>query len=335
MDNVTQWLLASDEPWTVYRTSLDLLGESPSDPAVCSAREKLIRHPQVNELVAAATAWGDTPFKRHNDAGYAIYKISTLADFGLRADDPGMDVVVQKIMAHSSPEGAFQSVVNIPRSFGGDGEDHWTWMVCDSPTLLYSLLAFGLADDPRVQKAIAHLASLVDENGWRCVVDPALGKFRGPGRKTDPCPIANVYALKVLTLVPQLVDSPAAHAGAEMLLSHFANTPPKDDLSLGGAGGGSKYYLFGAGTDYRKLKYPFVWYDLLHVADVLSRFPFARRDPRFARMVDTICSQADADGRYTATSMYLSWKGWSFADKKNPSPWLTFLVHRIVSLRAS
>jgi hypothetical protein len=28
--------------------------------------------------------------------------------------------------------------------------------------------------------------------------------------------------------------------------------------------------------------------------------------------------------------MYRAWKGWSFADKKNPSPWLTLLVHRIL-----
>jgi hypothetical protein len=27
--------------------------------------------------------------------------------------------------------------------------------------------------------------------------------------------------------------------------------------------------------------------------------------------------------------MYKPWKSWSFADKKNPSPWLTFLVLRI------
>ena len=52
--------------------------------------------------------------------------------------------------------------------------------------------------------------------------------------------------------------------------------------------------------------------------------------PRFQEMVDAITSQADADRRYTADSMYLSWKGWSFADKKNPSPWLTLLVLRII-----
>jgi hypothetical protein len=90
-----------------------------------------------------------------------------------------------------------------------------------------------------------------------------------------------------------------------------------------------KFYLFGIGTDFRKLKYPFVWYDILHVADVLSRFPFVGADPRFLEMVDTIYAQADGTGRYTAGSMYQSWKGWSFADKKAASPWLTLLVLRI------
>lgn len=65
------------------------------------------------------------------------------------------------------------------------------------------------------------------------------------------------------------------------------------------------------GTDFRKLKYPFVWYDLLHVVDVLSRFPYARQDERFNEMVAAIQSQADPQGCFTASSMYQSWKGWS------------------------
>jgi hypothetical protein len=65
------------------------------------------------------------------------------------------------------------------------------------------------------------------------------------------------------------------------------------------------------------------------VADVLSRFPFVHADPRFREMVETITAQADQMGRYTASSMYRAWKGWSFADKKHPSPLLTFLALRI------
>jgi hypothetical protein len=144
-----------------------------------------------------------------------------------------------------------------------------------------------------------------------------LGRFKGPGRRGDPCPIANVYSLKVLAQAKELHDHPAALAGAEMLLSHW-------ELR-----GKEKYFLFGIGSDFRKLKYPFVWYDILHVAEVLSHLAWVRKDPRFAEMVRAITSQADEEGRYTASSMYRAWKGWSFADKKHSSPWLTLLVQRI------
>jgi hypothetical protein len=311
------WLLTSPEPWTHYRTLLDFLGRTASDPEVIDARSEMLAHPQVRGLITAASTWGEHPFKRHNDASHPIYALSTLADFGLRADDPGMPEVIAKVMARQSTQGAFQSLVNIAPAFGGSGEDQWTWMACDAPTLLYALLALGLGLEERIQRAVDHLLWLATVDGWKCAAAPEMGKFRGPGRKSDPCPIATVYALKALAMLPELRDGPAAHAGTEMLLGHW--TAPR----------GQKYYLFGMGSDFRKLKYPFVWYDLLHVADVLSRFPFVYSDPRFQQMVATIAAQANAGGQYTASSMYQSWKNWSFADKKAPSPWLTFLAWRI------
>ena len=318
MNDAVQWLLESDEPWTRYRTLLDLLDRPEDDPEVQAARAEMLAHPQVQEMIAEAATWPGYALKRHNDAKHAIYKFSTLADFGVRASDPGMAAGIEAVMAHQSPEGAFQIVVNIPKAFGGTGEDAWTWMLCDAPTLLYALLAIGLGDDERVQRAVEHLVGLVEDNGWRCVATPDLGKkFKGPGRRADPCPIVNVYALKALPQVPELLDSPATRTGVEMLLWHWEHQTER------------KIYMFGIGTDFRKLKYPFVWYDILHVVDVLSRFSFIHADPRFRKMVATITAQADEEDRYTASSMYRAWKGWSFADKKNPSPWLTFLVLRI------
>jgi len=311
-----EWLLQSGEPWTRYRTLVDLLGRPQDDAEVQAARAAMVGHPQVQALAAEAAAWPGYAIRRHNDAGHPLHKLSTLADFGLRVSDPGGAAAVEAVLAHQSPDGAFQSLISIPKAFGGDDQDHWAWVLCDAPTLVSALLAMGLGDDPRVGRAVDHLASLVEENGWRCVAAPELGRFRGPGRKTDPCPIANVYVLKALAQAPGRPDSPAAHAGVEMLLRHWALRAE------------IKPYLFGAGTDYCKLKYPFVWYDILHVTDVLSRFPFTHGDPRLKEMAAVIAAQVDGQGRYTAGSMYQAWKGWSFADKKNPSPWLTFLVVR-------
>jgi len=317
MTETLPWLLESDEPWTRYRTLTDLLDRPQDDAEVQAAQAEMLAHPQVQALVAQAATWGQRPLKRHNDAGHPLYAFSTLADFGLRADDPGLAAGVEKVLAHQSAAGAFQSMLNIHQRYGGSGEDTWTWLACDAPTLLYALLAFGLGTDPPVQHAAQHLADQVDDNGWRCLGGPEVGKFRGPGRKADPCPIANVYALKALSLVPEQLDSSATRTGAEMLLWHWEHQTER------------KLYLFGIGTDFRKLKYPLVWYDILHVADVLSRFPFVHDDPRFREMNETVTAQADDQGRYTARSMYRAWKGWSFADKKEPSPWLTFLVLRV------
>jgi hypothetical protein len=314
---VIQWLLDSDEPWTRYRVYIDLLEKAQDDPAVLQARGEMLDHPLVQKLTSSAASWPGYALKRHNDARHLLYTLSTLADFGIRHDDPGMESALDKVLAHQSPEGAFQTKVRLYKRFGGLDGEYWTWMACDAPTLTYTLLTMGMDDDPRVRQAVDNLFGQVQDNGWRCKAAPELSTFRGPGRREDPCPIANVYAMKVLSLRPEWIDSEAAQLGAEMLLGHWEIQ------------GQRKMYLFGIGTDFRKLKYPFVWYDILHVTDVLSRFPFAHKDQRYKEMEQTITNQADEDGLYTAASMYMAWKGWSFANKKFPSPWLTFLVMRI------
>ncbi|NBD36022.1 MAG: hypothetical protein GVY30_08475 [Chloroflexi bacterium] len=319
MADPIEWLLNSDEPWTRYRTLVDLLDRPEDDAEVRAARAAMAAHPQVRALIEQAAAWPGFALKRHNDAKHPIYALSTLADFGLRASDPGISAIVEAVMAHQSEEGAFQTKLRLYKRFGGLDGEYWTWMACDAPTLLYALLAFGLTgdEDERVQRAVNHLVGLAEDNGWRCKAAPELGDFKGPGKREDPCPIANVYALKALSQAPELIESPAARAGAEALLWHWGPDCER------------KVYLFGLGAFFRRLKYPFVWYDILHVVDVLSRFPFVHDDPRFQEMVATLTAQADDAGRYTAASMYRAWKGWSFADKKTPSPWLTFLVRRI------
>ncbi|MBN1313868.1 MAG: hypothetical protein JXA42_00300 [Anaerolineales bacterium] len=317
-NEIITWLVESGEPWTQYRTLVDLVGLQEDEPRVMNARQAMIAHPQIRAMIDELPSWPGYPLKRHNDAKHPLYKLSTLADMGIRHDDPGIPAVLELVLANQSPEGAFQILINIAKAFGGSGEDEWTWISCDAPTILYVLLAMGLGYDPSVQRAVEHLVGLVEDGGWRCKAAPKLGKFKGPGRKDDPCPIVNVYALKALAQVPALGNSDAVRTGVEMLLNHWEQRKEK------------KYFLFAMGTDFGKLKYPFIWYDILHVVDVLSRFPWIRSDKRFEEMVDTIAAQADSQGRFTASSMYTAWKGWSFADKKNNSPWLTFLVWRIL-----
>lgn len=312
-----QWLLDCHEPWTRYRTRLDLLDAGQQDPAVQSDRAEMLAHPQMQALMRTAAEWPGYALKRHNDAKHPMVACGTLLDFGFRADDPGIKPVVDAILSHASEDGPFESLVFVSKAFGGLNREQWSWMACDAPTMLTILLGLGLGAEPAVQRAVDHLLDSQEENGWRCKAAASLGTFRGPGRKDDPCPIANVLALKALSLLPDMVECHAARVGASMLLDHWENQRER------------KIYMFGIGTDFRKLKYPFIWYDILHVVEVLSRFPHVYADERFQAMVSCILEQADEAWRFTAGSMYMAWKGWSFADKKAPSPWLTFLVARI------
>ena len=161
MSTVTQWLTDSPEPWTRYRTLRDLLGRQEDDAEVVAARAALLAHPAVQGLIAQAATWPGRAIGRHNDASHPIYALSTLADFGLAATDPGLDRAAAAVLAHRSADGALQSVLNVAPAFGGTGEDTWSWALCDAPTLLYALLALGLEAEPGVQAAIGHLVDSV------------------------------------------------------------------------------------------------------------------------------------------------------------------------------
>jgi len=174
-----------------------------------------------------------------------------------------------------------------------------------------------MRDDPRVQKATEFLNGLVRDNGWPCAVSPELGNFRGPGRKVDPCPYATLVMLKVLAHVPELRESKSAQIGVETLLSLWGESMERHP------------YMFFMGTDFRKLKAPLFWYDILHVLDVLSHFKWAWKDKRFKDMLQVIESKADDDGRYIPESIWTAWKNWDFSQKKVPSKGLTLFVQRI------
>jgi hypothetical protein len=318
-DELISWLLESDEPWTRFRTHLDLLDTDPYSPVVQSARAEMIDHPQITSLIENATSWPGYGLKRHNDAKHPLHMISTLADFGLKAEDAGMDVLISRVLSQQDENGPFQTYSHLYERFAGVEGEHWTWMMCDAPTILYALLSFDLEEDPQVQKALQYLRGITRENGWPCAAgSPMKENFKGPGKREDPCPYANLIMLKALAQVGEDGVSEEATRGLEVLLQHWDHAYDH------------KLFLFATGSDFRKVKYPFVWYDILHVAEVLSLYPEVHHDPRFQALLSELTSQANEDGKYIASSMYTAWKGWSFANKKQPSPWLTFLVLRVM-----
>ena len=315
MNTTIQWLLDS-EPYVAYRTRLDLLDEPEDDPTVIQAKAAILTHPPVQALIAELQAWPGSVINNHKKADLFIHKLAFLAEIGCTVEDIGMEVIIKEITSHISEQGVPEVPLNIPKVFGGTGDDMWAWTLCDTPRLFFALKRMGIKN-AALENGIETLAATILDVGWPCACSPKLGKFKGPGRRSDPCPYATLLMLSAL-LAAGNADRPELHTGAECLLHLWEHSREQYP------------FLFHMGTDFRKLKAPFIWYDILHVADVLSQLPWFKSDPRMLEILDIIQSKTDANGRFTPESVWMAWKMWDFGQKKQPSPWLTFLVLRIM-----
>jgi hypothetical protein len=184
--------------------------------------------------------------------------------------------------------------------------------------LLYALLKAGINYEKHIKQGVDYLVAFHTENGFPCTVSPEFGKFRGPGRKDDPCPFASLAMLRLLSAIPEYCESEAAINTAMSLLSLWESSLERHP------------YMFYMGTDFRKLKAPAMWYDIVSVVDVLSSFESVKLDIRFMEMITMIKNKQDGNGLYTPEAVFQKFKGWDFGQKKIPSPFLTYLCYRVL-----
>lgn len=312
-----QWLL-DGEPWVEYRTRLDLLGEKQDSSGVQSAYSDMIQHDQIQALLEELSEWPGVALKSHKKAGHLLHKLVFISELGIQPDHPQVALILNKVKANIADEGPFQILVNLPKAFGGSGLDELSWMLCDAGSTLYAIARLTGTDDPSVRQAADYLAGLVrEEGGWPCAATASLGKFHGPGKINSPCPYANLLMVKALLPFGDRYAQ-EIRKGAQVL------------LDLWGKRSEEKPYLFAMGSDFKKLKAPLVWYDILHVLEVLSQIPDIRDEPAVREMVEIVLAKVDAEGRYQPESIWMDWRDWDFGQKKEPSRWLTFLVTRML-----
>lgn len=272
---------------------------------------------RIRAILQELKDWPCYEIKNHKNVDHPLHKLSFIAELGFTRDDAFIEEIVQRIMKNQSEEGIFQVLVKIPEKFGGSGKTIKSWMLCDATVLLYSLIKLNNNTiTPELQRGIQHISHLVSENGWHCIVSNELGKFRGPGRKDDPCPYATMFAVKMLSLTKESDYKKEKVIGINTILNLWEKRTQ------------IRPYLFAMGTDFKKLKLPFVWYDILNVVDTLSMYKEIQKDPRFQEMVGVIFSKKTEDG-FIPESAYLKSKQWDFGQKKIQSEFLTAIIERI------
>lgn len=311
-----EYILENGESWLLYATRINLLNERKED--LKELRQQALSEPKIKSYLNDITDFHNILVSNHKNPELPIYKLLFLLEIGLDTDVSEIQKAVDKIMAHKDKNGVYQSLTNIPKHFGGSGEDTFGWCLCDAPLLLYALLKAGIDYENHIKQGVEYLLSFYKAQGFPCSVSQELGKFRGPGRKDDCCPYATLIMLKLLSCIPEYNNSKISKEMVIILLSLWENSLEKHP------------YMFYMGTDFRKLKAPAMWYDIVSVADVLSHFDFVRSDSRFIEMIALIKDKQDENGLFTPEAAYQKCKNWDFGQKKQPSPYLTYLCDQIL-----
>jgi hypothetical protein len=303
------------DDWLKYAIRLNLKHE-PKDNLV-SLRNAALADKHIKKYLSDITDFHNTLVTNHKNPDLPIHKLLFLLDLGFDTDVPEIKTAIDEILKHHDENGIYQSMTNIPKHYGGTGEDVFAWCLCDEPLLLLALLKAEVDYDEYIKSGVEYLTSLCRDNGFPCAVSPELGKFRGPGKKDDCCPYATLIMADLLSYIPEYRNSQVAATAVKSLLNLWENSLNQHP------------YMFFMGTDFRKLKAPSCWYDIVSVAGVLSKYEFVRDDLRFLEMIEIIKSKQDENGLFTPESIYIKLKDWDFGQKKEPSPYLTYLCCRI------
>lgn len=306
-DNTKEWLLKAEAPYVQFNTKQFF--------NIRTNREDLLNDPFIKETISLLHNWDREVLKNHSRPQLLIHKLALLADLGVKATDKPVTPVIKTILDDVDEDGIPGILIELPVVFGGSGVPEKAWMICDFPVILAALLKMDVKSK-KIKKGLTTLQTFVSENGFRCM--SAFPKVKGPGKKTDFCPYANLLAAKALSEDPESSKSKAARLACESLLFHWETRGQK------------KYFLFGIGTDFQKLKYPFVWYNILHMVEVLSRYEYLHKDGRFIEMVDVILGKAGEELKFMPESIYMIYKKEDFGNKKEYSRVITLAVLKIL-----
>ncbi len=309
-------LLATSEPWLQYALRINLRGDNREE--LHDLKIESLKYKKIQAYLNEINNFHNAIVRNHKDPDLSIRKLLFLLDIGFGTDIPEIESAILQIMSRKDKKGVYQSMTNIPPHYGGKGEDIFGWCLCDAPLLLMALLKAKVDYQQHIRQGVEHLISRYTEQGFPCSVSEEHGTFRGPGRKDDGCPFATLIMIKLLSETDEYRDSDTVKGGIDVILPLWENSLERHP------------YMFYMGTDFRKLKAPAMWYDIVSVADCLSKFDFVKFDPRFREMIALIRGKQNADGLFIPESVYQKCKGWDFGQKKTVSPYLSYLCLRLL-----
>lgn len=254
-------LKSSPEPAARWVVLTGLEQRATDDPEVAGAHADVLADPATRELLGRLHPWDEwRPVGGHDKPEYVPNLLRLLADRGIGAPDDGrIRQLHESMLSHQADDGRFLHLGRLR-----DGSEVWASLPCDHHAITEVLLRAGWLGDPRLDRALGILESRLSATAqgpaWFCEPDPQV-RFRGPGRKGDACPQVTVEALRVFSLVPPDRRPPSLADSVRTTLGIWRRREQE------------RPYMFGHGRQFKRGKWPALWYSAFSVVDAVGRYP--------------------------------------------------------------
>lgn len=310
-----EWLLNSN-PWTSYNAYKYFIKDK--DKKKLEELEKALEDsPIVKSLIDDTKDWFLLPAKRHDDPKLSHYKLKTLAHLGLDIKNNHIKEIIDLAKKHRD-NGLFAIKQGLPTKGNmnvkiDENFNEWHALPCDSTLITATLYQLGDRSEETLYNIGILKEKWVEETGWFCNLFFVNSQFK---KHKIPCPIAGLQALELFSQL-NLEEN-------NKIISN-AFTPLEFHRDFG-----KSLYYFGRSKKFWTIKYPFVWYNAFYIAYVLSKYKVFKQEQVMMDIIKWIEDNFDENMRIKATSIFRPYSNWDFGNKKEVSPWLTFLAYRIL-----
>lgn len=310
-----EWLLEEENPTVRYLTLTEILDRDRDSAEAQAAKEEIMRTGLVPKILGRQNPGGywekaEDFYIRTKYRG-TVWTLILLAELGAAGSDERVKKACEFILERSQEResGGFSYLGSKKR-----GGQHSAVLPCLTGNMVWSLIRFGYASDPRVRSAVEWIGTYqrFDDGALRAPGGWPYSRYQSCWGKHS-CHLGVVKALKALAEIPvgertkgveQVIER-----GAEYLLRHhlYKRSHNLDRV---------------AKPKWLKLSFPWMANtDVLEMALILSRLGY--RDERMKEALDLIVSKQDKQGRWPLEETYSGRLQVAVERKGKPSKWVT------------
>jgi len=319
---IIDWLLEEENPSVRYFTFRDLLGRPERRVEVQKAKRAIMTSgvvPKILDRQNADGSWAEKDMFYRSKYKGTVWQLIILANLGADGADPRVRKACKSIFERSQAResGGFSYDFGVKAG----GGSHAGVVPCLTGNMVWSLIRLGYLGDPRLQRAIDHIAEYqrFDDGGREALTGWPYDRFKMCyGRHS--CHMGAGKALKALAEIPETERTREVRRtierGVEYFLRHHIYKKSHDLNKISKPG-------------WLKFGFPLMYQDdVLEMLEILAKLKV--KDRRLDEAVELVERKRTDDGRWILESTF---NGRFIADierKGKPSKWITLKAMQVL-----